>query len=314
MKRYFLKVLFVCSGNNGISPIIRAQAESLNSAGIDVTIYAIKGRGVVGYIKNVKPLRKTIRQDQYDIVHAHYALSAYVASLAGAKPMVVSLMGSDCKSGKLLNAVLKTFIRRLVWKVILKSEEMNSTIKLSNPQVIPNGVNLSVFKPLDKNQCIDKLHWDAKKQHILFAASPKRHEKNFDLAKQSFDLLNDNKIVLHVLDNVPDDEMPLWYNAANIVMLTSFWEGSPNVVKEAMACNCPVVATDVGDIRWLFGNTPGYFIADFSSDDVAKKITEALAFKEKFGNTKGRERLIELGLDAESVARKIIELYQEVAK
>ena len=100
-------------------------------------------------------------------------------------------------------------------------------------------------------------------------------------------------------------------NASDIVVLTSLREGSPNVIKEAMACNCPVVATDVGDIAWLFGNEPGHFLSGFDPQDVATKLNMALEFSEEYGRTSGRNRIIELGLDSESVARRIVGVYEE---
>jgi glycosyltransferase involved in cell wall biosynthesis len=106
----------------------------------------------------------------------------------------------------------------------------------------------------------------------------------------------------------------LYYNAVDVILLTSLHEGSPNVVKEAMACNCPVVSTDVGDVRWLFGDTPGYFITSFDYKDVVEKIKLAINFREKYYQTKGRERIIDLGLDSGTVAGRIIDVYRQVLK
>ena len=94
-----MKILFISSGNsvNGISPITKNQGVSLENAGISLEYYTIKGRGPRGYLNNVKPLKKLLKEQTYDVVHAHYAFSAFVATLAGAKPLVVSLMGSDVK-------------------------------------------------------------------------------------------------------------------------------------------------------------------------------------------------------------------------
>ena len=95
------------------------------------------------------------------------------------------------------------------------------------------------------------------------------------------------------------------------MVLTSFHEGSPNVIKEAMACNCPIVATNVGDVEFIIGDTKGCYISDFDANDVAEKIKLALEFGKK---TEGRNRIIEFGLDSRSVARKIIRVYKQVLK
>ena len=97
-------------------------------------------------------------------------------------------------------------------------------------------------------------------------------------------------------------------NAADLLLLTSLWEGSPNIVKEAMACNCPIVTTDVGDVRTVFGNIEGCFISNFDSDDVANKIERAILFGLR---TEGRKKIIDNELDSGSIAKKIIDLYQK---
>jgi teichuronic acid biosynthesis glycosyltransferase TuaC len=89
-------------------------------------------------------------------------------------------------------------------------------------------------------------------------------------------------------------------------------EGSPNLVKEAMACNCPVVSTDIGDVKWLFGNTPGYYITSFNAKDIQEKLQAALEFSEEEGRTKGERRIAELGLGAEPIAKKIKGLYHKI--
>ena len=91
-------------------------------------------------------------------------------------------------------------------------------------------------------------------------------------------------------------------------------EGSPNVVKEAMACNCPVVATDVGDVAWLFGNTPGYFLTGFKPEAVAENIRLALQYVKESRKPKGRERIMDLKLDASSTAKRLISVYQSVLR
>jgi glycosyltransferase involved in cell wall biosynthesis len=100
-------------------------------------------------------------------------------------------------------------------------------------------------------------------------------------------------------------------NAADVVILTSLWEGSPNVIKEAMACNRPIVSTDVGDVRWIFGDTPGCYVTSNDAVDVAEKIQSALDFSKDQHVTKGRDRLLKLGLNADHVAVKILKFYQK---
>lgn len=139
--------------------------------------------------------------------------------------------------------------------------------------------------------------------------------KNIQLLEKAYGLLDSTEnIELHALQNIPHQDIPKYMNASDVVILTSLWEGSPNVIKEAMACNRPVVATAVGDIAWLFGDEPGHFLTSFDYEDVSNKLNMALEFAEKVGQTNGRKRIIELGLDSESVAKRIAQVYQEILK
>ncbi|MGM0540542.1 MAG: glycosyltransferase family 4 protein [Thermodesulfobacteriota bacterium] len=312
-----LKALFVSSGNskNGISPIVKNQGESLREAGVDVEYYPVHGKGLNGYLKNVLPLKRHNQKNTYDIIHAHYSLSALVATLAGCRPMVVSLMGSDIRLGLLYQQAVK-FSSYVRWKaLIVKSLDMKDNVRIQSARIIPNGINVELFKPLSRDASLNRLGWDKNKTHILFAANPAREVKNYNLLERAWKLLdNSHQVKIHVLENVPHQDIPIHMSASDLVVLTSLWEGSPNVVKEAMACNCPVVATDVGDISWLFGNEPGHFLCGFDPENVAHKLSLALEFADKHGRTRGRERILELGLDSESVAKRIVEVYEEVAR
>jgi len=308
-----MKILFISSGNSkeGISPIVKRQGESLIKQGLEIQFFTIIGKGFNGYLGNLKRLKDSIKEICPDIIHAHYSLSAYLATLARAKPLVVSLMGSDVKSSRLARIV--TYVLSMIyWRhIIVKSEDMQKNMKIASLTVIPNGVDMDIFTPLDKMDSQNKIGWDINKQHILFAANPSRPEKNYILANEAFILLNDKQAELHSLSSVPNGQVPIWINAADVVILTSLWEGSPNVIKEAMACNRPIVATNVGDIAWLFGDTEGCYLTLFDPKDVAEKIQHALQFSRSKGKTNGRQRIEALGLDSVTIANKIIDVYKK---
>jgi len=307
-----MKILFVSSGNskNMISSITFNQGESLKKQGISVTYFTIKGKGILGYLRSIPEIRKQLKKNKYDIVHAHYSFSAFAASIAGAKPLFVSLMGSDVKSKSYYRILIKSFNWFFWSSIIVKSEDMKASLGIKNVSVIPNGVDINLFKPLNQKECKKLLNWNPHKKQILFVANQKRHEKNYELAQSAFSLIENSSYELKVLDNIPNEEMPIYHNAADVVLLTSLWEGSPNVIKEAMACNRPIVATNVGDISWLLSNISGCFITGFNSKEVSDKLQLALAFSKNTQRTTGKKRLIELGLDSETVANKIIETYK----
>jgi len=300
-----MKVLFVASANhNGITSLVQSQGESLLQHGVLVDYFGIEGKGLWGYLGNVSKLRKYIPESNPDIIHAHYSLSGMVAGLTvTGKPLVVSLMGSDTKSSIFWKFLIRLFAT-LFWNtVIVKSSSMKQDIGIREAIIIPNGVDLNIIKPI----LIDSLN--SKKKTILFAADPERYVKNYRLAREAISLLEDDRIIFEVIHSKPHKEIIKEINNADVLVVTSRWEGSPNIIKEAMACNCPVVSTDVGDVRWLLGDTAGCYITSFKPEDVAEKLRLALEFSKRNGRTNGRLRIIELGLDSEIIASRIVEVY-----
>ena len=262
--------------------------------------------------------------NKFDILHAHYGLSGIITLLAKSnEKLVVSFMGSDllCSSVHknfrvnaffLIGFQLNLYLAKKCDYVIFKSSEMALKIGLYNRNsIIPNGVDLTTFYPMDKEAALSKLEIAKNASRILFIFNPERIEKNFQLAKRALEIVDDS-VELNIISDVDAYTLRYYYNAADVMILTSLYEGSPNVIKEAMACNCPVVSTDVGDVKWVLGNTEGSNIASFDPDDFAEKIRLSLEFAKTQGRTNGRNRIMELGLDTESVAKRIITIYNSV--
>jgi len=303
-----MRVLIVCSGNskNGISPIVKNQVDSLKKKDLQIEYFLIKGKGLKGYIKNILPLKTYQKKNKFEIIHAHYSLSGIVASIAGAKPLVVSLMGSDVEGTFFWRIIIKIF-NLLFWNaIIVKSTRMKTHLGIKTAFVIPNGVDFTVFKPSNKTLAQNKVNFN-KKKHIVFLADPQRKEKNFPLAKTAVKFLNNKNCELNVIYNVEHSIIPVYINAADVILMTSLWEGSPNIIKEAMACNCPIVSTDVGDVKEIFGNTNGCFLTGFEPKDVAQKIKQALEFGKR---TNGRSNIEHL--ESPKIADKIISIYNEI--
>ncbi len=304
-----MKVLFVGSGNHGkVSPIIQSQGDSLASNQIEVVYFLIHGKGVKGYLKNVRLLRKYIKNNDFDVIHAHYSLSAFTASLAGAKPLVVSLMGSDVKASSGYKFIIRFFARVFRWKaVIVKSKDMYKDLGMKKVHIIPNGVNMELFGPKEKDACRRELGWSDEHVQVLFPANPSRPEKDYDLARQAVELYGvDSEI--HVFEDVSHATTPLYYYAADVVLLTSKWEGSPNVIKEAMACGRPIVCTDMGDVCERLDGVAGCYVAKTREPkELAELLQKALAFE---GKTNGREKLLADGLDNRQVAKQMEMIYK----
>jgi teichuronic acid biosynthesis glycosyltransferase TuaC len=305
-----MKVLFVGSGNKsgGVGIIVQNQGQSIINQSVEVDFFPIIGKGIFGYLKNVFLLRKYLKGKKYDVVHAHYSLSAFVATLAGCKPLIVSLMGSDTYLNSTFRIIIRFFALFFWNTIIVKSEKMKESLHLKNAKIIPNGVDTSRFKPIDQKIAREKLNYKGKDKLIVFIADPSRYEKNYTLALQAVELLNDSCAELLPVYNVPNNEISYYMNAADVLLLTSRWEGSVNVVKEAMACNLPVVSTDVGDVRQNTNGLEGYYLSDHIASELADNLKKALLLDK--GQIKGRERLIALGLDSETVANEMIQLYK----
>lgn len=309
-----MKVLFVSSEkkNNEINPLIKAQGDSLNEAGSEVEYFLIRGKGVVGYLSQISVLRNQLLNNNYDIVHAHFSYSGFVAALAGSKRLIVSLMGSDVNASFYQRLVLYPFYRFFWKRVIVKSKEMKKRLGFKKVDVVPNGVNINEFRPIEKQSATKKLEWNSDELNILFVANPSRPEKNYALAKESvnsFQGETTKNLRLHALVNVQHELIPYYMNACDIVLLTSLWEGSPNVIKEAMACNKPIVCTKVGDVEMLLSDVNGGFMADHEAKDVKNKLVEAYQFVQSGKKVDTRDRIIDLNLDSSSIADKILNIY-----
>lgn len=313
-----MKILFVSSGNKGfMNPLIKEQRKSLLfecQEKLVIDSYLIKGSGVPGYLSNIKKLKTHLRNNNYDLIHAHFSFSGVISFLAGGDKIITSLMGSDVNKN-LAYKLLAIVFTAIGWDhTIVKSQKMVANLVRSKVSVIPNGVDLSKFEPFDRDKACQELNWDSSYKHILFAANPDRKEKNIQLTKNAVDFLSNkyNNLQIHVLKDIPHSRIPYMMNASDVVILSSKWEGSPNVIKEAMACNRPIVCTDVGDVSWLFGDEPGHFITMSNPSEVANNLDKALEFSKKYEKTDGRNRIKRLGLDSEKISERILDVYKKV--
>lgn len=319
-----MRVLFVCSGNSkdfDIIPFIKEQGESLKEEGVEVDYYPIVGKGLWGYVKAGFHLRKLLRKKQYDLIHAHFTYCGWAALIgAGRKiPVVLSLMGSDANGeykGKnkvvlssRVSSFLTWFIQPFVKAIISKSVNIEASVYLKKKSfIIPNGVNMEKFRPHPHAMV------QGEKKKVLFLASKTKAGKNFQLVQAAIEQLASMQVELVCPYPVNHSDVPRYLNEADVLAFSSFMEGSPNVIKEAMACNCPIVSTDVGDVSWVMGETKGCYIASFDPADFAKKLEQAIHFSQTVGRTKGRQRIMALGLDMNTVAKRIMAVYKYAMK
>ena len=306
-----MKVLFVASGNKSVgrvSAFVQSQYDSLQKEGLDMMMYPVVGHGWKGYAKNLLALRRLIKKEKPDVVHAHYSSCGYLASLAslGLKTkIVVSILGSFPKKSCKLKLV--RFCVDHVWDAtIVKSERTRSQLDRDLP-VIPNGVDIDRFTIIEQEKAREMVGFDKDKKYVIFVSNPSRPEKQFDLAQAAVEKLNDETVELVPVFNKPHQEVVNYMSAADVLIMTSSSEGSPNVIKEAMACNCPIVVTDVGDVRWVMEGVVGTFVSNsFEAKELSGLLRKAMDFGAR---TKGRDRIIILGLTSSLVAQRILHVY-----
>jgi teichuronic acid biosynthesis glycosyltransferase TuaC len=314
-----VKVLILCSGNAPVGEqfdlkihqaFIHEQVESLKLLGVEFNYYFIKDKGSNGYLKHYLLLKREL-QNKYDLIHAHNGLCGFIANLQKRVPVITTFHGSDIN---LLSLRMISYFPLIqsTQSIFVSESQLKKVFIKSKVQVIPCAVDINVFYPKDNTKVNTSNNPIKTKKQILFASSFSISIKNYPLALSAIKKLNNENIELIELKGKSREEVCNLMNTSELLLLTSFSEGSPQVIKEAMACNCPIVSTDVGDISEVIGSTEGCYICSFDSGDVAAKIKEALLFSEKIGRTNGRARIINLGLDSISIAKRVLEVYKKV--
>lgn len=311
-----MKVLFVASGNKTVgtvSAFVRSQYDSLLREGIEMILYPIVGHGFRGYLRHYWSLRKLIRKEQPDVVHAHYSTCGYLATMASLgykNKVVVSILGSFPKENRKCK-IVRFFVDHIWDSTIVKSERTRRQLG-RNVQVIPNGVNIEQFQIIGQDNARDIVGFDEKKKYVIFVSNPDRPEKNYLLAERAVGMLNDHSVELFPVFNKTHDDVVAYMCAADVLLMTSVSEGSPNVIKEAMACNCPIVVTDVGDVHERLDGLEGCYVAKTRKEkEIAELIGKALQFGKR---TNGRNALLKQELTTEMVAKRIVEVYLAATK
>ena len=307
---------------------VAAQVQSLRASGLEIEVLHLP-RGESGrhvYRGLARRARTLVASFRPDLVHAMYGgvMADTLTRTVRERPVVVSFCGTDVLAGPAGGGLLERVALRYgvaashraarrADGIIVKSrnllEALPSDVSRSKAWIVPNGIDLERFRPLDRQECRRQLGWDAEQRHVLFPASPARPEKRFALAEAGVSMLEDDGLgaTLHSLDGVRHDDVPIWLNAADVVLLTSAYEGSPNAVKEALACDVAIVSVDVGDVAERLRGIEGCHVADATPEGVAQKLRLALGRR---GPIAGRASVANLAL--ERVAERVREIYEVV--
>jgi teichuronic acid biosynthesis glycosyltransferase TuaC len=299
---------------------IRSQVEALMEAGVELELLVLDGRfRKLNYPKGMFELRERLRSGDIDVVHAHYSYVGMIARTQRRVPVVLSYTGSDLlgsvapdgttRPRSKVTAAAARLVGENVDAVIVKSKAMAERLKRRDVHVIPHGVDFDVFRPVQKAAAREALGLDASRQYVLFAASPRKVVKRYPLAAAAVTELatTDPSIELIVIHRETQERLALYMNAADVLAFPSFQEGSPNIVKQAMACNLPIVATDVGDVREVIGQTEGCHVCEPEVEAFARMLAHELGRRLR---TNGRDHIRHL--DRRVEAERVIAVYRGI--
>jgi len=250
------------------------------------------------------------------VIHAQWGQSAILA-LPKKVPLVITHRGGDLEGivdregritpqGRILR-LLSQFVGLFADRVILVSESLSKYLWVKNYDILPVCLDAKLFIPMERNECRLKLGLELDKKYVLFPSDPERIEKRYELAKKACDLATDQPELI-VLKNIPHDQMPIYMNAVDTLIITSKYEGSPTVVFEALACNLPIVSVDVGDVKFRIAGMEGCYLCEKDSpDDIAKGLDFVLKSNSRLSSS---EKMQEFSSD--KFAEKMIRVYQDV--
>lgn len=303
-----MKIIVVCRSKNGkISPFISEQVDFIRRNGIECHYCLINRSGVYGYISTLKSLRKLIKSVHPNIIHAHYGLSGLLSNLQRKVPVVTTYHGSDINLPKAFR-LSKLAIRLSRYNIFVSQKNLKKSVKYSNKlALIPCGVDTNLFVPMRQSEAKDKLQQTSNIKRVLFAGAFDNSVKNPNLAIEAISLLKNTELI--ELKGYTRQQVVHLMNAVDVCLMTSFTEGSPQFIKEAMACNCPIVSTDVGDVSEVISGVEGCYISSYDPKDVAIKVSKVI---EKGERSNGRDKIKLLQLDSDSVAKRVIDIYNKV--
>lgn len=285
---------------------VKEQADDLRSHGLDVDEVAFHGRSrSTEYLRAVGSVRRALRAGTYDIVHAHYGLSGFVAALAWPRmPRVTTFHGSDYDGPAWQRWVSVAAARRSA--AIVVSESGRRRLFKRDAAVIPMGVNTVLFTPADRFEARRSLGWDETGRYALLAgarANPVKGAALFDAAVGQIPGLTGK-----TLEGLTRPEVAVALNAADVLVVASLHEGSPLTPREALACTTPVVAVPVGDLPGVLAGLPGCAVVPRDPGALADAIRGAL---DAGRDPSLRERAEETSRDA--IARRVIGVYEALA-
>jgi len=303
-----------------LGTFIKSQVDSLIAADLEVEVIHPKPDFVLlRYARAaIQVFLKTLT-GHFDIVHGHFVQWCLIARMQWTTPVVASFLGDDLlgtvtakgsySKKRALLVHVSRWLCHSVDAVIVKSEGMKKAAAGDSIFVIPNGVDFELFHPIPRAEARAALGWDQDRYYVLFGNNPKIPVKNFPLAQAAIERLRARGMPaeLVIANGLSQTKLVQYINASNALILSSIAEGSPNIVKETMACNVPVVSTDVGDVSQVIGRTKGCSVCPHDPDALAAALEQAL---QHTAPTTGRTDIKHL--ERSIVAKQVLTVYEQV--
>jgi teichuronic acid biosynthesis glycosyltransferase TuaC len=287
---------------------VKALADALLARGHEVAlVHPRPGPSPLRYFSaTLQVFFKTLIK-RFNIVHGQYGLWCLAARMQWTTPVVASYLGDDLlgtvvanggySKKSLLVVWISQWLSKHVELVNVKTEQMKKASLREDAFVLADGVNFEIFQPRSRDEVRVELGWVQERYYVVFANNPAIPVKNFPLAQKAIKCLRERGMdaELVVANGLPQSTVAQYINASNALILTSLAEGSPNVVREAMACNVPVVATDVGDVASVLAKTEGCSVCPHNANALAQGLETALKHT---GRTTGRADTAHLAIQS----------------
>lgn len=302
-----MKVLIVArKKENGFAPFVTEQVDALKKTGVECRYFPMEQRGLIGYLRRLPAFKKSIHSFNPDIIHAHYGLCGVFANLQRHVPVITTYHGSDINNKSVL-PLSKLSVRLSVFNIFVSKKNIDIVHPDKNFALVPCGINLEDYPVIDKSEARQQLRLKADGKYVLFSSAFDIPVKNAPLAKEAVKLLPNAELL--EFKGYTRQQVGILLQAVDVLLITSHTEGSPQVVKEALACGCPVVSVDVGDVRERIDGIEGCWVVTPTKDDIANALKKALAFS---GRTNGRKALVASELTNDLVAGKLLGIYNSL--
>ncbi len=307
-----MNILLVHSGN-AVSDsqkytFVKEQGDALANLGAHVFYFAVKGKGTKGYLSSLPKLKQIIKDNQIDLVHAHYGFCGALCVLQRTVPVVITFHNGETLTTK--GMIVSSLAARFSAYNVFVAQHIHDKLLFipDGYSILPCGIDLNQLPLIEKRTAVHEMGLPEDRPNILFGGSFSNERKNYPLAKAAIALLP-FPVNLIEMKGFSRSEVNKLLCGCDLFLLPTKSEGSPQVVKEALACNCPIVATGVADIPQLLEGVRNSYTTGFDAWEIASRIELILQNGER---SDGRRRISELRLDNPQVAESLLTIYHSV--